>query len=65
MHVLIVGAGHMGRAIAIRLAAGGNALTLFDIDPAKAEAIASELGGSGPAALELPWPRRRRRRCPK
>jgi 8-hydroxy-5-deazaflavin:NADPH oxidoreductase len=53
MHVLIIGAGHMGRGIATRLAAGGNALTLFDIDPAKAEAIASELGGTRPGGARV------------
>ena len=39
-----IGAGNMGRGIAIRLASGGNELTLFDIDGEKSEAIATALG---------------------
>ncbi|MDB4887107.1 MAG: reduced coenzyme oxidoreductase [Gemmatimonadetes bacterium] len=53
MRVLIIGTGNMGRAIAIRLAGGGNELTLFDIDAAKPEAIASELGGTRPGGARI------------
>ncbi|HEX7977875.1 MAG TPA: NAD(P)-binding domain-containing protein [Gemmatimonadaceae bacterium] len=53
MHVLIIGAGNMGRGIATRLAAGGNALTLFDVDPARSEAIASDLGGTSPGGARV------------
>lgn len=45
MKVLIVGAGNMGRGIATRLAAGKAKLTIYDIDAAKAQAIATEVGG--------------------
>jgi Trk K+ transport system NAD-binding subunit len=41
MRVLIVGAGNMGRGSATRLAAGSNALTLFDVDPARSQGVAS------------------------
>lgn len=53
MRVLIIGAGRMGRGIAIRVAAGGNDLTLFDVDPARSEAIASELGGTRPGGARV------------
>jgi 8-hydroxy-5-deazaflavin:NADPH oxidoreductase len=53
MRVLIIGAGNMGRGIATRLASGGNELTLFDIDPGKSEAIASELGGTRPGGARV------------
>jgi NAD(P)-dependent dehydrogenase (short-subunit alcohol dehydrogenase family) len=53
MRVLIIGGGNMGRGIATRLASGGNELTLFDIDSAKAEAIASELGGTKPGGARV------------
>ena len=46
MRVLIIGAGNMGRGIATRLAAGGNEITLYDVDAAKAAALATELGGA-------------------
>lgn len=45
MNVLIVGAGNMGRGIATRLAAANAKLTIYDIDRAKAQAIATEVGG--------------------
>jgi predicted dinucleotide-binding enzyme len=48
MRVLIIGSGNMGRGIATRLAAGGHELTLHDVDPAKAQALAQELGGGTP-----------------
>lgn len=44
MRVLIIGAGNMGRGIAIRLVAGKNEITLHDVDSSKAEALAGELG---------------------
>jgi predicted dinucleotide-binding enzyme len=50
MRVLIIGTGNMGRGIATRLVAGGNEITLFDIDTAKAEALATELGGTASGA---------------
>jgi NADPH-dependent F420 reductase len=53
MRVLIVGAGNMGRGIAIRLAAGGNEIILFDVEPAKSEALATELGGTTPGGARV------------
>lgn len=53
MHVLIIGAGNMGRGIATRLAAGGNEITLYDVDPSKAEALATELGGTTPGGARV------------
>lgn len=53
MRVLIIGAGNMGRGIATRLAAGGNEITLFDVDPAKSEALATELGGATPGGARV------------
>ncbi len=44
MNVTILGAGNMARAIAARMLAGGNSVTLLDRDPAKAAALAQELG---------------------
>ena len=44
MKVTIFGSGNMARAIATRLLAGGNSVTLLDRDPAKAAALARELG---------------------
>lgn len=46
MRVLIIGAGNMGRGIATRLLAGGHQVTLYDIDRAAAEALATDLGGN-------------------
>ena len=45
MKVLIVGAGNMGRGIATRMAAAKAKLTIYDIDRAKAQAIATDVGG--------------------
>ena len=45
MKVTILGTGKMGRAIATRMLAGGNSVTLLDRDPGKAEALAQELAG--------------------
>jgi len=53
MRVLIIGAGNMGRGIATRLVAGGNEITLFDVDPAKAEALATDLGGTTPGGARV------------
>lgn len=46
MDVTIIGAGNMARGIATRALAGGNTVTLLDRDPAKATALAGELGGA-------------------
>lgn len=45
MKVLIIGAGNMGRGIATRLALAKADLTIYDIDSAKAQSIATEIGG--------------------
>ena len=46
MNILIIGTGNMGRGIATRAIAGGNTVTLYDEDGAKAQALATELGAS-------------------
>jgi 8-hydroxy-5-deazaflavin:NADPH oxidoreductase len=43
MKVTILGSGNMGRAIATRMLAGGNSVTLLDREPGKAQAAAQEL----------------------
>ena len=53
MRVLIIGAGNMGRGIATRLVAGGNEVALFDVDPAKSEALACEFGGTRPGGAKV------------
>ena len=53
MNVLIIGAGNMGRGIATRLAAAKANLVIHDIDASKAQAIASELGGTTPGAARV------------
>lgn len=53
MRVLIIGAGNMGRGIATRLVAGGNEITLYDVDPARTEALATELGGTTPGGAHV------------
>lgn len=53
MRVLIIGAGNMGRGIATRLAAGGNEITIYDLDTAKAEELATELGGTSPGSARV------------
>lgn len=45
MTVAIIGTGNMGRAIATRALAGGNAVQLIGTDKSKAEALAGELKG--------------------
>lgn len=46
MRITIVGAGNMGRGIATRATAGGHEVEVVDRDPAEAETLARELGGS-------------------
>ena len=53
MRILIIGAGNMGRGIATRLVAGGNEITLHDVDPAKSEALATELRGTTPGRARV------------
>ena len=56
MKITIIGAGNMGRGIGYRLVAGGNAVTVVDINPESSEALAKELrsvaknGGSASSA---------------
>ena len=50
MRILIIGAGNMGRGIATRLVSGNNEITLYDVDGAKAEALAVELRSGTPGA---------------
>jgi NADPH-dependent F420 reductase len=45
----IIGAGNMGRAIATRAIAGGHEVEIVDRDPAEAQKLADELGGSATA----------------
>jgi NADPH-dependent F420 reductase len=49
MNVTIVGAGNMGRGIGSRVVAGGHRVEIVDRDPAKAQQLATELGGSATA----------------
>ena len=53
MRVLIIGAGNMGRGIATRLVVGRNEVTLHDVDPTKAEALAAELGATAPLGARV------------
>jgi 8-hydroxy-5-deazaflavin:NADPH oxidoreductase len=46
MKVTIIGAGNMGRGIGTRAVAGGHDVEILDRDPAEAQALADELGGS-------------------
>jgi NADPH-dependent F420 reductase len=55
MKVTIVGAGNMGRGIATRVVAGGHEAEIVDHDPADAQQLAGELGGSA-GALETGAP---------
>ncbi len=54
MNVSILGSGNMAKAIATRLLAGGNSVTLFSRDPGKTEGVARELakGAKGGAAVK-------------
>jgi predicted dinucleotide-binding enzyme len=49
--VTIVGAGNMGRGIGTRVVAGGHQVEIVDRDPADAQQLAEDLGGSA-AALD-------------
>jgi predicted dinucleotide-binding enzyme len=49
--VTIVGAGNMGRGIGTRVIAGGHQVEIVDRDPADAQQLAEDLGGSA-AALD-------------
>jgi 8-hydroxy-5-deazaflavin:NADPH oxidoreductase len=49
MKVTIVGAGNMGRGIGTRAVAGGHEVDIVDRDPAEAQKLADELGGSATA----------------
>ena len=51
MKITIVGAGNMGRGIGTRAVAGGHEVEIIDRDPAAAQKLAEELGGSA-SALE-------------
>ena len=53
MRILIIGAGNMGRGIATRLVAGGNEITLYDVDPATSETLATELRGTTPGRARV------------
>jgi 8-hydroxy-5-deazaflavin:NADPH oxidoreductase len=46
MKVTIIGAGNMGRGIGTRAVAGGHEVEILDRDPAEAQKLAAELGGS-------------------
>jgi 8-hydroxy-5-deazaflavin:NADPH oxidoreductase len=47
--VTIVGAGNMGRGIGTRVVAGGHQVEIVDRDPAEAQQLAGDLGGSATA----------------
>jgi NADPH-dependent F420 reductase len=47
--VTIIGAGNMGRGIGTRAVAGGHEVEIVDRDPAEAQKLADELGGSATA----------------
>ena len=47
--VTIVGAGNMGRGIGTRVVAGGHQVEIVDRDPADAQRLAGDLGGSATA----------------
>ncbi|MGH3056800.1 MAG: NADPH-dependent F420 reductase [Gaiellaceae bacterium] len=49
MKVTIVGAGNMGRGVGSLAVAGGNDVEIVDRDPAEAQKLADELGGSATA----------------
>jgi 8-hydroxy-5-deazaflavin:NADPH oxidoreductase len=49
MKVTIIGAGNMGRGIGTRCIAGRHELEIVDRDPAEAQKLADELGGSATA----------------
>ncbi|HWB56250.1 MAG TPA: NADPH-dependent F420 reductase [Gaiellaceae bacterium] len=49
MKVTVVGAGNMGRGIGALAVAGGHDVEIVDRDPAEAQSLAAELGGSATA----------------
>jgi 8-hydroxy-5-deazaflavin:NADPH oxidoreductase len=49
MRITIIGAGNMGRGIGTRAVAGGHEVEIVDRDPAEAQRLADELGGSATA----------------
>ena len=49
MKITIIGAGNMGRGIGTRAVAGGHEVEIVDRDPAEAQKLADELGGSATA----------------
>src|SRR5215218_7690107 len=49
MKVTIIGAGNMGRGIGTRAVTGGHEVEILDRDPADAQKLAEELGGSAKA----------------
>jgi hypothetical protein len=49
VEITIVGAGNMGRGIGTRAVAGGHEVEIVDRDPAEAQKLAEELGGSATA----------------
>ena len=49
MKITIIGAGNMGRGIGTRAVAGGHEVEIVDRDPADAQKLAEELGGSATA----------------
>jgi 3-oxoacyl-[acyl-carrier protein] reductase len=51
--VITGGAGGLGRAIALRLARSGARIALWDIDPAKAQAVAKELPEARAYAVDV------------
>lgn len=53
MNVSILGSGKMAQAIATRLLAGGNSVTLYSRDPGKAEGVASELAKSAKGGVAV------------
>lgn len=53
VHVAIQGVGSVGGGLARRLAGAGARLTLADSDPARAEALAAELGAATVAAEDI------------
>ena len=53
MSIGIVGAGNMGRSIAVQLAQTGEDVALTDRNPGKAEAVVAAIGGDGGEVSEL------------
>jgi predicted dinucleotide-binding enzyme len=53
MRILIIGAGNMGKGIATRAIAGGNTVTLYDIDPQASRSLADTLSESGAAKTSV------------